>query len=140
MVTLPTTARDDTPLTLSADLAQAGAAFNDAPRSLGGGFWNDPDSQGQIAYPGMQPAGTAALRNNINGGLVNPGRVAVGGTGVPAGGQGGNSQGGAGQSNGSGQSDPRHGHGDSDEHGGRPVPSFWNFAENKHGPKDGSRH
>jgi hypothetical protein len=132
MVTLPTTARDDAPLTLSADLAQAGAVFNDAPRSLG--------SHNQITYPGMHTAGTAAVRNNINGGLVNPGRVAVSGTGVPAGGQGGNGQGGAGQSNGSSQSDPRHGHGDSDEHGGRPVPSFWNFSENKHGRKDDSRH
>ena len=132
MVTLPTTARDDAPLTLSADLTQAGAVFDDAPRSLG--------SHNQIAYPGMHPAGPAAVRNAINGGLVNSGRLTVAGTGVPAGGQGGNSQGGAGQSNGSGQSDARHGHGDSGEHGGRPVPSFWNFADNEHGRKDDSRH
>jgi len=132
MVTLPTTARDDAPLTLSADITQAGAAFNDAPRSLG--------SHNQIAYPGMHTASTAAVRNHINGGLVNPGRLTVAGTGAPAGGQGGNSQGGAGQSNSSGQSDPRHGHGDSGEHGGRPVPSFWNFAEKEPGRKDDSRH
>jgi hypothetical protein len=138
MVTLPTTARDDIPLTVSADLVQAGAAFGDASRSLDGGFWNPADSHNQVTYPGIHTAGAAAF-NNINGGLANPGRVAIGGTGVPAGGQGGNSQGGAGQSNG-GQSDPRHGHGDSAEHGGRPVPSFWNFADNEHGRKDGSRH
>ena len=131
MVTLPTTARDDAPLTLSADLTQAGAVFNDAPRS--------PGSHNQIAYTGMHTASTTAARNNINGGLVNPDRLNVAGTGAPAGGQSGSGQGGAGQSKGS-QNDPRHGHGDSDEHGGRPVPSFWNFAENKHGRNDGSHH
>ena len=78
MVTFPTTARDDAPLTLSADITQAGAAFNDAPRSLG--------SHNQIAYPGMHTASTAAVRNHINGGLVNPGRLTVAGTGAPAGG------------------------------------------------------
>jgi hypothetical protein len=111
--------------------------FNDAPRSLGG-FWNSPAaSHNQIAYPRMPATGTTAVLNNINRGLINPGRLTVGGTGVPAGGQG---QGGAGQSNGGGQSDPRRGHGDSGEHSGRPVPSFWNFGENEHGRKDGSHH
>jgi hypothetical protein len=132
MVTLPTTARNDARLTLSADLVQAGAVFNDAPRSL--------DGHNRIAHPGMHTTGTTAVLNNINGELVNPGRVTVGGTGVPAGGQSGSSQGGAGQSSKGSQNDPRHGHGDSGEHSGRPVPSFWNFAENKHGRNDGSHH
>lgn len=36
--------------------------------------------------------------------------------------------------NNNGQSDPRHScQGNSGEHGGRPVPSFWNFADDDQG-------
>jgi hypothetical protein len=171
MVTFQTTVRDDA-LTLSTDLAQAGAVLNNATRSLDGGFWKNPaDNNNQIAYFGMYTTDITAVLNNINGVRVNPGRVTVGGTAYalsgadtaavahPGGANGGTipvagtasgtpgpvAQSGRGQGkqgrgpiasgggNDDGQGDPCHGHGDSGEHGDRrPVPSFWNFAENEH--------
>jgi len=80
MATLPTTVRDDA-LALSTDLAQAGAAFNDATRLLDGGLWNNPaDSNNQIAYLGMYTTDIQAVLNDINGVLANPGGATVGGT------------------------------------------------------------
>ncbi len=79
MATLPTTVRNDA-LGLSTDLAQAGAVFNDATRLLDGGLWNNPaDSNNQIAYLGMYTTDVAAVLNDINGALGNPGGVTVGG-------------------------------------------------------------
>src|ERR1700760_1324650 len=74
-----TTVRDAA-LVPSADLAQAGTVFNDATRLLDGGLWNTPaDSNNQIAYLGMYTTDVAAVLNDINAALANPGGVTVGG-------------------------------------------------------------
>lgn len=74
-----TTVRNDA-LTPSADLAQAGAVFNDATRLLDGGLWDTPaDSNNQIAYLGMYTTDIHSVLNDINSMLANPGGVTVGG-------------------------------------------------------------
>ena len=74
-----TTVRDDA-LTPSADLAQAGAVFNDATRLLDGGLWDTPaDSNNQIAYLGMYTTDIHSVLNDVTSMLANPGGVTVGG-------------------------------------------------------------
>jgi hypothetical protein len=96
---------------------------------------------------------TGGGQNGGHGGQGNGGPVASGGNGN-GGGQGNGGQGngdhghgqgggqvasggnGNGGGNQGGQGDPCHASG-GEEHGGRPVPSFWNFAENDNGPGHG---
>src|SRR5579859_1954072 len=78
MATLPTTVRDDA-LTLSTDLAQAGAVFNDSTRLLDGGLWSNPaDNNNQIAYLGMYTTDINAVLDDLNAAIA--GGATVGGT------------------------------------------------------------
>src|SRR5215469_12822611 len=67
-------------LTLSTDLAQAGATFNDATRLLDGGLWSTPtDSHGQNNYAGMFLADIHTVLNDVTGDLAAGATVTVGG-------------------------------------------------------------
>src|SRR6201995_1661693 len=74
-----TTVRDEA-LAPSADLAQAGAVFNDSTRLLDGGLWDTPaDSNNEIAYLGMYTTDIHSVLNDVTSMLANPGAVTVGG-------------------------------------------------------------
>jgi hypothetical protein len=67
-------------LTLSNDLAQAGATFNDATRLLDGGLWSTPtDANGQNNYLGSFLADIHTVLNDVTGDLAAGATVTVGG-------------------------------------------------------------
>ncbi len=67
-------------LTLSTDLAQAGATFNDATRLLDGGLWSTPtDSNGQNNYAGMFLADIHTVLNDVTADLAPGATVTIGG-------------------------------------------------------------
>src|SRR5215471_6378520 len=67
-------------LTLSTDLAQAGATFNDATRLLDGGLWNKPaDTAGQHNYLDSFLADVHTVLNDVTAVLAPGATVTVGG-------------------------------------------------------------
>ena len=65
----------------SADLAQAGAVFNDSTRLLDGGLWSAPaNNHGQPAYLGMYTTDLHATLNDVMAMLATPSSTTVGGT------------------------------------------------------------
>jgi hypothetical protein len=73
------TTRDDG-LTLTTDLAQAGATFNDATRLLDGGLWSRPaDTANQHNYLGSFLADIHTVLNDVTGDLAAGAAVTVGG-------------------------------------------------------------
>jgi len=67
-------------LTLSTDLAQAGATFNDATRLLDGGLWSKPaDNAGQQNYLGSFLADIHTVLNDVTADLAQGATVTVGG-------------------------------------------------------------
>jgi hypothetical protein len=68
-------------LTLSTDLAQAGATFNDATRLLDGGLWSTPnDANGQQNYLGSFLADVHTVLNDVTADLAAGATVTIGGT------------------------------------------------------------
>jgi hypothetical protein len=68
-------------LTLSNDLAQAGATFNDATRLLDGGLWSTPtDANGQQNYLSSFLADVHTVLNDVTGDLAAGATVTIGGT------------------------------------------------------------
>jgi trimeric autotransporter adhesin len=79
MATVPTTVRSDA-LSLTTDLAQAGAVFNDATRLADGGLWGTPaDNNNQQAYLGMYTTDITAVSDDVAAILANPAAMTVGG-------------------------------------------------------------
>jgi len=67
-------------LTLSNDLAQAGATFNDATRLLDGGLWSTPtDANNQNNYLGSFLADIHTVLNDVTADLAAGATVTVGG-------------------------------------------------------------
>jgi len=67
-------------LTVSPDLAQAGATFNDATRLLDGGLWSQPDANNQAPYLGLFTADINTVLSDVNADIATPNMVTVGGT------------------------------------------------------------
>jgi len=67
-------------LTVSPDLAQAGATFNDATRLLDGGLWSQPNANDQAPYLGLFTDDINAVLSDVKADLATPNMVTVGGT------------------------------------------------------------